>query len=479
MITNGVSYFTSFIPTVADMNEWELQFVASTGNDPIVFTWDPAELPADGTFMLRDTFGQGFVNVDMRQNSSFSMANASVPGLTSLKIVQSTQMTMMFSYMDSWNMLSMPMYVNMDGYDSYYDMFPDGVEGSMYGFDGSYTAASEMTGGMGYWMAFNQAGSVPMTGDLMMGADIPLMEGWNMIGSVSYMGEITDTENIVLNGTLYGFDGSYYTTTDLEPGQGYWVAASAAGTVSLTVKADAPASLSTAALTSASSDEGRTGMESVIAESAHRVSFATGDQTLQTLYFGAGIPSDWHPYQLMLPPVPPKGGFDARLSGERWATDSGVAEIELQQNGAPLSVTVTLDHDGESVITFMNGPLLIERQTVASGQTVVVPEDATIMQAIPADDILAELPAEFSLGQNYPNPFNPSTTIQFALPVESNVKLDVFTVTGQHVATLVNGERQAGRYDVTLDASGLASGLYLYRLTAGTFTETRQFTLIK
>jgi len=465
LVTNGVSYFTSFIPTVADMNEWELQFVASSGNDPIVLTWDPANLPAEGNFMLTDAFGQGFVNVDMRQNSSFSLADASVPGLENLKIVQSTQMTMMFSYMDSWNMLSMPMYVNMDGYDSYYDMFPDGVEGSMYGFDGSYTAATEMTGGMGYWMAFNQAGSVPMTGDLMMSADIPLMEGWNMIGSVSYMGEITDPDNIVLNGTLYGFDGSYYTTTELEPGQGYWVAASAAGTVSLSVMADSPASLSSANEKESTAN--------------HNVQFSTGDQTLQTLHFGAELPADLHPYQLMLPPLPPNGSFDARLSGQQWITDSQIADIDLQQTGAPLTAVIRLENDGDAVVTFHNGPVQIERKTVESGQVVAVPEHATTMQIIPADQVREELPSEFALGQNYPNPFNPTTTIQFALPVESTVTLDVFNITGQHVATLVNGERQAGQYEVTFDASGLASGLYLYRLTAGAFSETRQFTLIK
>ena len=468
LITNEVSFFVSFIPTVTDMNEWEIQFVASSGNDPITLTWDPADLPEEGMFTLTDTFGQGFVNVNMRETGSFSLADATVPGLDALKITQSLQMTMMFSYMDNWNMMSMPMYVNMDGYDSYYDMFPDGIVGSMYGFDGSYNAATDMTMGMGYWMAFTQAGSVPMTGDPMMSAEIPLMEGWNMIGSVSYMGEINDPANIVLNGTLFGFDGSYYTTTELEPGQGYWVASSAAGTVSLSVKAGENAGLS------ASND-----LDIVQPESSNRITFQSENTPLQTLHFGAEIQSEWHPYQMMLPPRPPAGSFDARMADSRWITDATIADIELMQDGRALSAVVDLLDGGSVLVSFTNGQLVLEEKVVESGQSVMVPAEAVTMQVTPADQMTEELPSAFALGQNYPNPFNPSTTIQFALPSESDVRLDVFNIAGQHVATLADGQRQAGVYEVTFDASGLASGLYLYRLTAGSFSETKQLTLIK
>ncbi len=88
-------------------------------------------------------------------------------------------------------------------------------------------------------------------------------------------------------------------------------------------------------------------------------------------------------------------------------------------------------------------------------------------------------PVEFSLHQNYPNPFNPVTVIGYRLPVISDVKLEVFDMLGRRVSLLAAGIMDAGTHEVTFDASGLASGVYMYRLTAGEFVQTRQMVLVK
>jgi hypothetical protein len=89
------------------------------------------------------------------------------------------------------------------------------------------------------------------------------------------------------------------------------------------------------------------------------------------------------------------------------------------------------------------------------------------------------LSRNYSLNQNYPNPFNPSTTISFNLPVRSFVSLKVFDLIGREVATIVSEEMQAGKYSRQWNALDLPSGIYFYRLQAGSFTETKKLILLK
>ncbi len=89
------------------------------------------------------------------------------------------------------------------------------------------------------------------------------------------------------------------------------------------------------------------------------------------------------------------------------------------------------------------------------------------------------LPSEFCLEQNYPNPFNPSTTIQFAVPEASDIKIKLYDVLGREVTTLVNETYQPGIYRVEFEAADLPSGLYVYRLQTDGFVKTRKMMLLK
>lgn len=86
---------------------------------------------------------------------------------------------------------------------------------------------------------------------------------------------------------------------------------------------------------------------------------------------------------------------------------------------------------------------------------------------------------EFALQQNYPNPFNPSTTIRYELPKGANVTLKIYDLMGHEVAELVNEKHDAGAYEIVWNASGVASGMYFYRVTAGNFTSVRKLILMK
>jgi hypothetical protein len=86
---------------------------------------------------------------------------------------------------------------------------------------------------------------------------------------------------------------------------------------------------------------------------------------------------------------------------------------------------------------------------------------------------------DYELGQNYPNPFNPSTIIRFTLPRAQNITLEVFDITGRNVATLISGRVEGGKNSIPFYARNLASGIYFYKLTAQTFTQTKKMILVR
>ena len=85
----------------------------------------------------------------------------------------------------------------------------------------------------------------------------------------------------------------------------------------------------------------------------------------------------------------------------------------------------------------------------------------------------------YALGQNYPNPFNPTTVINYQIPNDGHVTLKVYDILGREVKALVNENKQVGSYSVTLDGSGLASGVYFYKLTSGSYVSTKKAILMK
>ncbi len=171
-----------------------------------------------------------------------------------------------------------------------------------------------------------------------------------------------------------------------------------------------------------------------------------------------------------LPPVIYVGASNAGTDGNTIVT--GIAEyatenVSFLASGGPGGAwsrmwDVELQSGGN-----LNGDMAPVRLTVLVGPEIVAIEDED------------ELPTEFALEQNYPNPFNPTTTIQYAIPRAGNVRVAVYDLLGRQVATLVDGPTTAGRHEVSVDASGWASGLYVYTLRAGGEIVTRNMVLLR
>ncbi|MEE9555312.1 MAG: T9SS type A sorting domain-containing protein, partial [candidate division Zixibacteria bacterium] len=95
------------------------------------------------------------------------------------------------------------------------------------------------------------------------------------------------------------------------------------------------------------------------------------------------------------------------------------------------------------------------------------------------DDYIVDLPDKFALLQNYPNPFNPSTTIRYNLPTQSDVRIEIYNILGQKVATLFDGNKQAGHHNITWQADNFPSGVYFARMETGMLSESIKMVLLK
>ena len=94
-------------------------------------------------------------------------------------------------------------------------------------------------------------------------------------------------------------------------------------------------------------------------------------------------------------------------------------------------------------------------------------------------EVEVSIPVVYSLDQNYPNPFNPSTTIKYSIAEDGFVKLSVYNMLGEEVATIVNATQKAGRYEVNFNASKLSSGVYVYRIEASNYVASKKLMLLK
>jgi hypothetical protein len=173
---------------------------------------------------------------------------------------------------------------------------------------------------------------------------------------------------------------------------------------------------------------------------------AGGDDALRYQFMSKGgttIPTDPADYGVLLtaPPFPLVAGDSATVA---YGLVLGANLSELQNHADTLEA--------------IYGSLRTEVASSRSGQT----------------------PTSYALAQNYPNPFNPSTRIVFSLPRTQTVSLKVFDLVGNEVVTLIDHERKpAGHHEIVFDAGSLANGVYLYRLQAGDFSETKKMLVVK
>ena len=167
----------------------------------------------------------------------------------------------------------------------------------------------------------------------------------------------------------------------------------------------------------------------------------------------------------------PNSIWFGNTDGRGWVFDSVQEPINLQLTGLgeDYYVMVSVEDSGKGGGVVLEGFLALGE--VINYQITLDP--------LSVDQINSLIPEKYELAQNYPNPFNPVTTIQYSLPQRSNVTLKIYDVLGKEIAVLVNEEKDRGVYNVSFDASHLSSGVYFYRLQAGSFGSTKKMILLR
>ncbi|MDZ4701212.1 MAG: malectin domain-containing carbohydrate-binding protein [Rhodothermales bacterium] len=363
------------------------------------------------------------------------------------------------AFTPGWNLIGLPLTPPNANYTAIFgDLAPTTVP---FTWNGAYVQEASMVTGKGYWLNVAQGGLHTFEGTAVESLTLTLADGWNMVtGPVCGVdvADIDDPAGILIDDTWFAYTGGYVPTTLLQPGMGYWVEASAAGTIGIDCNGG-----------SGKMATGRTAPDG----SFGTILLSDGATGSQTLYYGGTLdsPTQLRPYQL--PPHAPEGGFDVRFTNDALLIDSEFASITLQASEFPVSLRVVklAEGDNKLYVQQFKGGQSVATSELGEDETVLVTDEAVtelfITNTVSVDDGEGALPGAFRLAGNYPNPFNPTTTVVFDLPEAAQVRVEVYDVMGRRLLEVPAQAFGPGDgHQIQIDATELASGIYLYRVVA-------------
>jgi hypothetical protein len=373
-----------------------------------------------------------------------------------------------------WNLVSYP---GVPQGNDIADAFP-AIQTGPYLYEPSegYEPIDHFVPDRGYWLKcmLNADHINHIDSPISLPDTITLEEGWNLIGAADTAFEvsscISDPPNIF--GKFFGYDRGYKGADSLIPFHGYWVKASQAGSLIL------GASASKHSASNSASD---------VLNNALPINISDAANNEQVFYLAPANEIASRKIDLSifeLPPPPPHGLADIRFSSGRYLEAvpvKGEGDYPIQLSGDiayPLTIKCKLAPSWSSsyTISMGNGKTVLP---LIGRNSVTINGSGGVIDLYVSKNNIAAIPKEYYLEQNYPNPFNPSTIIKYALPDAVHVSLTVYNVLGQEVATLVNEQQDAGYKSVKFEMSNLPSGVYLYRLTAGSFVDLKKMVLMK
>ncbi len=387
-----------------------------------------------------------------------------------------------FATIAGWNMVSVPM--TADDYAKS-AVFPNAVSNA-FKYAGGYQTADPLENGLGYWLKFPVVQNVIFnSANGLSSQSVSLAAKWNMMGSigksvpVSVVKDITHDPGGIIVGNIFGYNaGGYFTASAIEPGKGYWVKASGAGTITLS---PAAAAAQKAPTPGAELNE----MSSIVISDASKHE--------QTLYIGSEGQLKTASSFYELPPPPPAGTFDARFASQRMVETYPATRVDGQKYEYPITinasaypVTVRWYVKGDNVFTLSDaiGGRVLNNAVLANNGSLRITNAGVKSLVLKFATGQVAVPKVFALHQNYPNPFNPTTRFNVDIPKTTEVEIAVYDILGQKITTLLSGVQSAGY--LTVEWNGVnqhsltvPSGMYFIRMTSDDFSAVRKVMLLK
>lgn len=369
-----------------------------------------------------------------------------------------------------WNLMSVPLQGIGATPD---DLFPE-RSSNAFGYNNGYFSKDSLRPLEGFWIKFPWY--LYGTGKARLECErteFQLSEGWNLVGGPTWRilsDSLTTSPAGIIAGRFFEYKGGYAIAPVLNPWQGYWVKATAAGTVTITLEGAMPKGQVTT-----SAEESFPDLNAVL--------FSDTNGNRQVLLVGKKSAQSIATTSTELPPVPPVGAFDVRFETNRFAEvydeASGPSHqfvVNVAPVNYPLRVELTHASDPATRISiggkFLREGGVMEISHMSGSSLTLLVEDG------------AGIPTSHRLAQNFPNPFNPTSMINFDVAQNSQVTLKVYDLLGRVVATLIDNEQyNAGRHQSEFDGAALATGVYFYRITVqsqGTnFSDVKKMLLMK
>jgi hypothetical protein len=375
-----------------------------------------------------------------------------------------------FAVNNAWNMISIP--VNTTELKT--ELFPTATSSAFKFVPGTgYVAQTTLGPGPGYWLKFGEAQTVTAYGSAITNLEIPVVAGWNMIGSISASvatSAVTTTGSASIASPFYAYSAGYVTTTSIIPGKGLWVKSGGAGNLVL-----------------ASTLKPNANNREPDITAFNKITIADKNGNKQSLYFGENTDGKFPVSWFEMPPSAPEGIFDVRYASQRmleaYPVDANDAlEYAISVSGAQFPITVSYEIASRTKTFVINNGSANNVLNGDKGSVII--NNLKSGNLILKIDALDNIPVDYNLGQNYPNPFNPSTTFEFAMPKIAKVEIVVYDILGSKVATLFDGVKAVGYHKVewngkNSEGSVVPSGVYFVKMTSDGFSAVKKALMLK